>query len=201
MKDLLEMYERFKPEIEKRRQEFRQVWQRGELFDELCFCLFTPQSKAEACWQAVLDLKSNKLLREGGPDQMKRHLQSVRFYKTKSKRLVEARKIDDVRKSIQGMDEMKAREWLVQNVNGFGYKEASHFLRNIGFSENLMILDRHILRNLVKYKVIKEIPKSMTNKKYLEIEDRMKGFADRLGIPAVEFDMLLWAKETGKVFK
>ena len=27
------------------------------------------------------------------------------------------------------------------------YKEASHFLRNIGFGENIAILDRHILKN------------------------------------------------------
>jgi len=38
-------------------------------------------------------------------------------------------------------------EWLVKNLTGLGYKEAGHFLRNIG-SGKIAILDRHILRNL-----------------------------------------------------
>lgn len=52
------------------------------------------------------------------------------------------------------------------------YKEASHFLRNVGFGENIAILDRHILRNLVKLEVIDELPKTLTPKLYLEIEEK-----------------------------
>ncbi|GAJ17855.1 unnamed protein product, partial [marine sediment metagenome] len=31
------------------------------------------------------------------------------------------------------IDEIKLREWVVKNFKGLGYKEASHFLRNIGY--------------------------------------------------------------------
>ena len=62
---------------------------------------------------------------------------------------------------------MELREWLVKNVKGLGYKEASHFLRNIGKSEDLAILDRHILKNLQDLKVINDIPKKLPTQKYL----------------------------------
>ncbi|MBI4175854.1 MAG: DNA lyase, partial [Candidatus Aenigmarchaeota archaeon] len=78
--------------------------------------------------------------------------------------------------------------------------EASHFLRNVGFTD-LAILDRHIMRNLVRYNAIKEVPKSLTRKKYYYIENRMKSFCARVGIPMDELDLLFWSEETGEVFK
>lgn len=93
------------------------------------------------------------------------------------------------------------REILAQEVKGLGMKEASHFLRNIGIGGELAILDRHILRNLVVYRVIDEIPKSLTKKVYLEIEYKMQRFSNEIEIPMDELDLVLWAKETGIVFK
>jgi N-glycosylase/DNA lyase len=95
----------------------------------------------------------------------------------------------------------RLRETLAQEVKGLGMKEASHFLRNIGIGGELAILDRHILRNLVLYGVIDEIPRSLPKKVYLEIELRMRLFSDEIGIPMDELDLVLWAKETGIVFK
>ncbi|MBU4134056.1 DNA lyase, partial [bacterium] len=84
---------------------------------------------------------------------------------------------------------------------GYGFKEASHFLRNVGKGEKLAILDRHILRNLKNFGAIKEIPQAISGKLYLEIEKKFMLFAKRLKIPPAELDLLLWYKETGKVFK
>ena len=82
-----------------------------------------------------------------------------------------------------------------------GYKEASHFLRNIGFGDDIAILDRHILKHLVGNKVIPEVPKSLTGKKYLEIEQKMKEFANSTGIPFGHLDLVWWSEETGEIFK
>ena len=82
-----------------------------------------------------------------------------------------------------------------------GYKESSHFLRNVGFGDDIAILDRHIMKNLVKYGVIEEIPKSLTDKKYLEIEEKMRKFASGVGIPMAHLDLLWWSEETGEIFK
>ena len=92
------------------------------------------------------------------------------------------------------------RGWLVDNIKGHGLKESSHFLRNVG-RENLAILDRHILRCLNKLKVIDEIPKSLTKKKYLEIENRFREYGSKIGIKMDELDLLFWSMATGRVFK
>jgi N-glycosylase/DNA lyase len=89
----------------------------------------------------------------------------------------------------------------VKKIKGIGYKEASHFLRNIGLGEKMAILDRHILKNLKNYGLIKEIPKTLTRGKYLKIEKKYIEFSKKLNIRPDELDLILWAKETGYVFK
>jgi len=79
--------------------------------------------------------------------------------------------------------------------------QASHFLRNMGFGENIAILDRHILKNLMLLGVIEEIPHSLSKKRYLDIERRMRIFASKIGVRMSHLDLVLWYKEVGEVFK
>jgi N-glycosylase/DNA lyase len=88
----------------------------------------------------------------------------------------------------------------VVNVKGMGWKEASHFLRNIGYRD-LAILDRHILRNLKLHGVIRSYPASLTPKRYLAIEKAFERFASAVGIPMDELDLLFWSRETGTILK
>ena len=107
-----------------------------------------------------------------------------------------------VKEKISALPDVFAlREWLIENVKGMDYKEASHFLRNVGFGDDIAILDRHILKNLVRYSIIDEVPKSLTGKKYLEIEEKMRKFAQKAGIPFAHLDLLWWSEETGEIFK
>ncbi|MEK9139334.1 MAG: DNA lyase, partial [Bacteroidota bacterium] len=92
------------------------------------------------------------------------------------------------------------RAWLVKNVKGLGWKEASHFLRNIGH-HNLAILDRHILKNLKRHNVIRTLPKTLTAKRYLTIEKKFLAFSQHLGISMDELDLLFWSRETGEILK
>jgi len=101
---------------------------------------------------------------------------------------------------LQTGDSRALRAWLVAKVNGLGWKEASHFLRNIGH-RNLAILDRHILRNLVRIRVIRSLPTTLTPSRYLAIERAFLLFADKFDIPMDELDLLFWSKETGKIMK
>jgi N-glycosylase/DNA lyase len=98
-------------------------------------------------------------------------------------------------------DVFEARQWLVTNVKGLGFKEASHFLRNIGFGEKIAILDRHILKNLKKAGVINQVPASITKNMYLSIEEKMRAFANKIKIPLSHLDLLFWCNETGEIFK
>lgn len=210
-RQLQQKYEERKGEIKQRLREFKEVFNGDDrrVFMELSFCLCTPQSKATAAWSAVTALNKNNFLLTGKEEQITPFLNTVRFNESKAKHIVSARKNFSengelkIKHMLQqfGTNQQAMREWLVENVMGFGMKEASHFLRNIGFGSELTILDRHILKNLQEYGVIEEIPKSLTEKKYLEIEMKMKEFSKKIGIPADELDLLLWAEETGYIFK
>jgi N-glycosylase/DNA lyase len=53
---LKRIYDSKKVEILKRLQEFKELWVKGkdeEIFEELSFCIFTPQSKAKVCYNAI----------------------------------------------------------------------------------------------------------------------------------------------------
>ena len=210
IKSLQALYQERKEAIQKRLTEFRQVmqWKDEEVFAELCFCLLTPQSSAKVCWEAVTALKERTLLLKGQPSELEPLLKNVRFSDSKAKYIVEARDMfsDDGKLQLKSRissfyNPFELREWFVENVKGLGYKEASHFLRNIGLGEGFAILDRHILRNLNRLGVIPEIPPTITKKRYLEIEEKLRRFAAEIGIPLADLDLLFWSRETGWIFK
>jgi N-glycosylase/DNA lyase len=210
--ELQSLYSPVKSLIETRLSEFKRLWKRGsqkDIFSELIFCLLTPQSKAKSCDHAVGCLLEKDLVLNGTQRQIAKELRTkTRFHNNKAGYIIEARRSFTYKGEIIIKDKIDAfrnpkdtREWLTANVKGLGLKEASHFLRNIGKGEKLAILDRHILRNLVSLGVILEVPKSISRKKYFEIEERMIEFSRRIGIPLAHLDLLLWYKETGEVFK
>jgi N-glycosylase/DNA lyase len=208
--ELKQFYEKQKDPVQKRLREFKQILERDDhdVFAELCFCLLTPQSSAKTCWAAVTRLKERSLLLKGAPGELEPLLNDVRFNESKAKYIVQARQQFSKNGDLQVKPHLRSfvnnyelREWLVENVNGLGYKEASHFLRNVGLGEEFAILDRHILRNLKDFGVLPEIPVSLTKKRYLEIEEKVRRFSREIGIPMGELDLLLWSKETGWIFK
>jgi len=208
---LKRLYRLKKKDILVRLEEFQSVLAEcddEEIFTELAFCILTPQSKARTCWDAIMKLKKNDLLFQGTVEQTKPYLNCARFKNKKAHYLVETRKLFmqngkiSIKFRISTFDSTYAcRDWFVENIRGLGYKEASHFLRNIGLGENIAILDRHILRNLAMIGLIEDIPNSMSRKKYLEIERKMAEFAKQIHIPISHLDLLFWYKETGEIFK
>lgn len=198
IKTLKKEYNKRKSEIKKRLKEFKK---QDEHFYELCFCLLTPQSNAYKCDECVQVLKHEDFIRNDF--QINNILRKyTRFHNNKSNYLIRIKEdhtaIFDELKKIK--EPRQKRDFLVKNVKGLGMKEASHFLRNIGY-EKLAILDRHILKNLKKLNVISEVPKSLTRKIYLEIEEKFLKFSQKVNIHMDELDLLFWSTETGKVFK
>lgn len=209
MSELLRAHERKKGVIRSRLREFknRHRGSKEEIFCELCFCLFTPQSRAEICDRAVKALMRSQLLLKGNRVSLASKMRGVRFKERKAAFVIEARRKllgqgRDIRRILSdSRNNTNLREWLVKNVKGMGYKEASHFLRNVGLGKGLAILDRHVLKNLVSCGVIEEIPRSLSGKRYLQIERKMLDFSRRVKIPVEELDLLFWSMQTGKVFK
>ena len=206
------IYKEIKKDIEKRLEEYRETWKNGDnkaIFCELAFCILTPQSKARNAWKAITELRDSNVLFSGTEDEILPFLNIVRFNKTKAKNLclLRAQMSDENGKIItkdffeEFSDPFEAREWIVKNIRGMSYKEASHFLRNIGFGMDLAILDRHILKNLVLLGVIHEIPKTITPKFYKEIENKLRDYCVEVKIPMENIDLLLWFLEAKDIFK
>ncbi len=189
--------------VNTRIKEFEQVWKKSnkEIFKEFCFCVLTANFDAE---------KGIKIQEKIGDDflklsekQLAKKLKKIgyRFPNTRAKYIAESRKFKNNLKEIINSfeSEKEKREWLVKNMKGLGYKEASHFLRNISY-KNLAIIDFHIIDLLEKHGLI-ERPKTITRKKYFEIEGLLEKIAEKSGLSLAELDLYLWYMETGKVLK
>ncbi|MDD4205224.1 MAG: N-glycosylase/DNA lyase [Candidatus Delongbacteria bacterium] len=203
------LYNTISEDIRNRLEGFRSGFLKTDndsLFAELSFCTLTPQSKAKSCWKCVEYLRDSGLLYNAGKEVLSRSITGVRFHNNKSAYIEANRKLFysmDFKKFIldNADDIFGLRKWLVDNIKGYSYKEAGHFLRNIGLGSQIAILDRHILKNLVIFGVIPEIPKTISSKTYLEIEDKFLKFSKEIEIPPDHLDILLWYKQTGEIFK
>lgn len=189
--------------IQNRIKEFSSIKKSGtaKIFKELCFCIMTANCGAAKCIE-VNDRIDKGFLNLPEEELVKKFKEfGYRFPNIRAKYIIDARNYISELGSIinSNIDEIKLREWVVKNIKGLGYKEASHFLRNIGY-KNLAIIDFHIVDLLVKYDLI-EKPKSMTKKKYLEIENVLKLIGRELHLDMAKLDLYLWYKETGKVLK
>ncbi len=197
--------------IEARLADFKAVGRGSDerIFEELAFAILAIQSSARSSDAAVAALKDEGLLWEGDARRIARCLQHrTRFHNHKAAYLVRARErfFSPQAPSLKAtldrfQDSREARAWLAAEIDGFGLKEASHFLRNIGRGEDLAILDRHILRNLLRHRVIGRLPKSLTPRRYLDIEDHLQRFAERVGVSLGVLDLLWWSRQTGEIFK
>lgn len=213
IQEIIKIYKRNKKEINKRLNEFKNIWKLKDetrALYELIFCIFTPQSKAKNCWNCVEKIIEKKLLHADNPSELLKlkEMNYVRFKNKKAEFAIEAKNKFIKNKTIillhflsKFKDVVEMRDYLVNNIKGYGYKEASHFLRNIGYVDDVAILDRHILRNLKLMGVIKKIPQHLTSELYLFIETKMKDFSKKIKIPMGALDMVLWYKETGMFFK
>ena len=203
LKELKSNYRNIKSDIRNRLKDFSLV-PSSEYFYEIVYCLLTPQSSAVNADKVIKILKDKKFkLRDIDPEPILRRKDCyIRFHKNKSRYLITVKEqfpliVKQLNSSTKN-EEM--RLWLVKNVKGLGWKESSHFLRNIGH-RNLAILDRHILRNLVRLGVLSGLPKTLTGKNYLQIEEKFWKFSKRINIPMDELDLLFWSMETGEILK
>lgn len=197
--DLTNQYKEKKDEIKARLEKFKSLSEE-EKYREFLFCLLTPQSNAQRCWQAVEEIEKLKNLNENKILEILS--KKTRFHITKSKRIMKAPLTwQEIKPLLNKENPLELRNSIAKIVNGYGLKESSHFLRNIGLSNNkISILDRHILKNLAKNSIIKET-KIKSKKHYLEIEQAFLNYANSINIPSDELDLLWWSQENGEIFK
>jgi len=191
--------------VEARIKEFKVAQGEGEerWFEELVFCLLTANYSARGAVACIAALNDRGAIKEGGLDELRACLEHRhRFPNKRAEFILKARAHKkDLKMIITSQPSSRtAREWLVENITGLGMKEASHFLRNVGYLD-LAIIDKHILTHMLEQGIIDERPKTVTRKKYLEYESILTGVAKRLDMPLGQMDLYLWAKKSGEVIK
>jgi len=197
---LIESYTLWKDEIDERLKTFENK-SKEDVKLEMVFCLCTPQSKAVKCWNAVLELRetsrniiidAENVLKKNNVRFCRKKAEYIRkainefecFYMWLLAALINAETREDI---------IYVRNCIAKDIKGYGMKEASHFLRNIGYGD-LAILDRHILN------VMRELGIVVTGK-YLEDERSLFEFSERVGIPMEYLDLVFWKLKTGYIFK
>ena len=178
------------------------------LFEELSFCIFTANTSAEMGLKAV-DAVRNVLM-NGTADEMTRRLEGIyRFNNVRPAYIIHTRNylnnslnfnIKNKIKSFKDKNELRNFFALNKGVKGLAYKEASHFLRNIGF-KGYAILDKHIINSLYEFGILKTNDKPKNAKEYLEIEQKFIDFSKEAGIDMDELDLLLWSRKNGRILK
>jgi len=173
---------------------------KDKVFSELCFCLLTANFQAEKCIQIQHEMERDfEIISK---DELAKKLKAVghRFWPQRAERIVEARECKtELCSLVFKKSGIEMREWLVKTVKGLGMKESSHFLRNVGYKD-LAIIDFHIVDLLEREKLI-ERPKTITPKKYLEIEQVLSKLGKKVNLNLAELDLYLWYLETGKILK
>lgn len=185
--------------IEQRLKEFKQLnkAKTEDWFSELCFCILTANSKAETAIKIQKELGATGFINLSQQELTQAIRKNKhRFHNNKAKYIVQARDFIDIKNKIKDLSGSQARIFLVKNIKGLGFKEASHFLRNVGF-DDVAIIDRHILRFLHKEQLIPSIPKHLNPQKYLEFEQILSKFK----ISHSRLDLIIWQKMTGFVLK
>ena len=188
-------------EVNKKLEEFKGNFNisPNQKFIELCFCILVANTSIKKTYEVWKQIYKNFLL--FSKDKLKKELKKLgyRFYNKRADYVIVARKfIKEIDFIIKNKNDFEAREWLVKNIKGIGWKESSHFLRNIGF-KNFSILDRHIFKILLENKVIDKIPRSLSKKQYLNIEKKLRDISKFLNCNLAELDLYLFYLDTGEI--
>lgn len=174
---------------------------RATIKSELAFCISTANSSAISglYFQKQLEKfdfnrieveKIETLLKQAG----------VRFYSKKAIYISKALLNFEIVERALKIEDKKARDILVSSIKGLGYKEASHFLRNVG-RKNIAIIDRHILRWMRERGLTDNIPKNLNKKNYLQLERILSKLSDEIGMNLAKLDLYMWYEKTKKVLK
>ncbi len=188
------------PVSETVRQRMQQFASIDDPFCELCFCTLTANTSAEKAIEVQQQLGDDFCTL--GQEELRARLKQVGYrFTNRAAYICHNRRYQNIGTILQRFDDAhEARGWLVEHIKGLGYKEASHFLRNVGYTD-VAIIDRHILRVIERHGLIDTIPSSLARRRYLAMEDTLRSLAASLDISLAELDLYLWYMETGKILK
>lgn len=198
-------------EIRARLAEFAAIGAHGtdeKLWEEMVFCFFTGGCSARMGLKSIESVRP--LLLTGDQNALTQALVGVhRYPNARSRYIVASRDFlaehcgMRIRKLLSSFEShLERRDFLVKEkgIKGLGYKEASHYLRNIGF-RGYAILDKHVLNSLAELKIIDDPKPPNTRSRYLMVEEKLRKLTDTIGIDFDELDLVLWSMKTGVILK
>ena len=175
-------------------------------FEEIAYCILVANTSAKSGLKCIEEMKRENIILRGNLQEIQEQLRKTghRYPQKRAEYIYKARKyVSEIKKIITKIkNNNKRREWLVKNINGIGMKEASHFLRNVGYLD-YAIIDRHIIKILINYDLIDPTlkKKTITKKRYLKIENLLKQIAKEMKLKPGVLDLYLWYMSTGEILK
>lgn len=197
--------------IKEKLAEFRTVGETGDdikLFEELVFCIFTAGASARMGLKCIERVRS--VLLSGDENTVYNAIAGAHIYaRDRAKYIVHTRNfLQDhcglrMREKLDSFQDPLARRDFfatTRDIKGIGFKESSHFLRNIGYC-GYAILDKHVLRSMQELGVIEDAKPPNNRTQYLALEGLLKNLATQLEIDFDELDLVLWSSKTGEILK
>ncbi len=176
--------------------EFRRPKTNDMQFEELCFCILAAGTSARLAQQTIATFDYDTL-HSGNFKKIQKVLKSCYRFHT-----IRANYLADAKINFKKIDLMKdsRRADLIREIKGIGPKEASHFLRNIGYS-GYAILDKHVIGLMHDLGVFETRKAPSSLKQYEILEAQLKDFAQTQNIDFDELDLALWSYKTGEIIK
>lgn len=211
IENIIAEHRKRRAEIRRRLAEFAAIGRRGtdvNLLEEMVFCFFTGGCSAKMGLSSLEAVKPI-LLTADQPELARALVGHHRYPNARSKYVATSRDFLikeyglKLRKKLTSFDcHFERRDWLVKEkgIKGLGYKEASHYLRNIGF-KGYAILDKHVLNCLAELKIIDDPKPPNTRNRYLTVEEKLKQLCNMTSIDFDELDLVLWSMKTGVILK
>jgi N-glycosylase/DNA lyase len=210
IEDLLSYHKQVRSKIITRLQFFKNFDSAAsayDLFRELVFCILTANASAKMALKSINTLESVIFKEDTTEKDIENKLRGVyRFPKTRANYIYRTKlflqstcKLNLRKIFLQYQDDkFDLRDFLTENVIGIGYKECSHFLRNIGYT-GFAILDKHVISMLNLLGC--QVRKPRNKREYREIEQKMIAFSLKININIDELDLLFWSYKTGEIIK
>lgn len=180
-----------------------------ELFAELVSCIIGSQVVFEKAKRASDLLRQKELLTvqrltaEPKKYEIKIYAilnqQKCLYARTKARYIVttairiyvdEGTSIQEILESAH--DQYAAREVLAELCLGIGLKQASLFLRNIHYADDLAILDTHVLSYMSLTGLKEDSDKSLNRNKYLSYENQLRDYSQKFNISVAQLDVSIW---------
>ena len=190
----------------------------AQLWQELCFCILSANVSFELAKSVIQKLSDHDMLNSAWliadkselvlfnfldspnfePVKKNGDLRRYRYPKVKSYQIINAAKRLYSNSSITEIlstfdSDVEARNFFYTEISGLGIKEASHFLRNIGFASSLAIIDVHVLDFLKEFSLVDfDMGSSLTLRNYLLLEKTLKNLSEYHGLNLSILDLAIW---------